>query len=196
MTIADRSERRRGRPRRRGSAVDRGGTWSVPVVPRARSGLDAGHGGAGRSPRVRCRSPRMRRRSGRRWSGGSRPMMRASVGPGDRAGPGRRPPSGNGPCASLDGERPLRSAWMQDSLEGSARGRRAGRAGDARWAHGRRVPSGRGRPARCGLEAWRIAGASLAASVLALLVVLPAVVAAAGRRPRRGFATTPQPMAG
>ena len=73
--------------------------------------------------------------------------------------------------ASLDGERPLQSAWMQDTLrellDAAGPGALADRSGGA----------GRGpfmRSPRAATRRWRIAGASLAASVLALLVVLPA----------------------
>ena len=63
-------------------------------------------------------------------------------------------------CASLDDERPLRSAWMQDTL------------GDVLEAAGLRNRSDGLRQAR-GSRYWRVVGASLAASVLALAVVLP-----------------------
>jgi hypothetical protein len=63
----------------------------------------------------------------------------------------------------LDEDRPLRSAWMHDTLgelvEAVGFGAVAGRSG----------PAGRGRSK----ASWRIAGASLAASVVALLVVVP-----------------------
>jgi hypothetical protein len=63
--------------------------------------------------------------------------------------------------ASLDGERPLRSAWIQDTL---------GEVLDAAGLGTRCNGSGKGR----GSRTWGVVGASLAASVLALLVVLPA----------------------
>jgi hypothetical protein len=64
--------------------------------------------------------------------------------------------------AALDDDRPLRSAWMQDTLremvEAAGFGARPDRSG---------------RTGRTAGERWRIVGASLAASVLALLVVMP-----------------------
>lgn len=72
--------------------------------------------------------------------------------------------------AALDDDRPLRSAWMHDTLrevvEAAGLGARPGRSGRA----------GRGRsgawPRAAGAR-WRVVGPSLAASILALLVVLP-----------------------
>jgi hypothetical protein len=73
-------------------------------------------------------------------------------------------------CAVLDGDRPLRSAWMQDTLregfEAAGLGALSDRAGAARR---RSAPSARV------LQAPRvIVWAGLAASVLAVLVVVPA----------------------
>ncbi len=69
--------------------------------------------------------------------------------------------------AALDDDRPLRLAWTQDTLREvieaagwSARPDRSGRGG-------------RGPSPRAGAGRGRIAGASLAASILAILVVLP-----------------------
>jgi len=72
----------------------------------------------------------------------------------------REPAAGRGPdWAALDDERPLQSAWLQDTLREAAEavglGARPGIAGRIR-----------GGP-------WRVAGVSLAASILLLLVVLP-----------------------
>lgn len=71
----------------------------------------------------------------------------------------------------LDAERPLQSAWMQDTLREvldvaglGALGDRFGDPGRGHSARSPRLASGR----------FRIVGASLAASILALLVVLPA----------------------
>ena len=85
--------------------------------------------------------------------------------------PGSRPPAGNWRLASLDGERPLQSAWMQDTLRELLDAAGLGALGDRSGSAGR-GPSMRSPRAATGR--WRIAGASLAASVLALLVVLPA----------------------
>jgi hypothetical protein len=73
--------------------------------------------------------------------------------------------------ASLDGERPLQSAWMQDTLRELLAAAGLGALGDRSGSAGR-GPSMRS--PRTATGRWRIAGASLAASVLALLVVLPA----------------------
>jgi hypothetical protein len=74
--------------------------------------------------------------------------------------------------AALDGERPLQSAWMQDTLKEVLEAAGLGALSGRSEAACRRRP---GRSARRVLPvSWRIVGASLAASVLALLVVLPA----------------------
>jgi anti-sigma factor RsiW len=75
-------------------------------------------------------------------------------------------------CAALDGDRPLRSAWMQDTFNegleavglGALSGRLVGTAGPGRSGRSARVLQGP-RP---------IVWASLAASILAVLVVVPA----------------------
>jgi hypothetical protein len=65
-------------------------------------------------------------------------------------------PAGPGPTwAALDDERPLDSAWIQDTLNEVAEA--------AGWP---------ARPTRAAVS-WRVVGVSLAASVLVLLVVLP-----------------------
>jgi hypothetical protein len=75
-------------------------------------------------------------------------------------------------CAALDDDRPLRSAWMQDTLrelvEAAGFGARPDRSGGAG-----RGPVRSGASSRSAGGRWRIAGASLAASVVAWLVVMP-----------------------
>jgi hypothetical protein len=69
--------------------------------------------------------------------------------------------------AALDDDRLLRSAWMQDTLrevvEAAGLGARFDRSRGGRSGHSPRAAGGR----------WRIVGASLAASILALLIVVP-----------------------
>jgi hypothetical protein len=73
--------------------------------------------------------------------------------------------------AILDDERPLRAAWIQDTLrevvEAAGLGARPDRSGQV--GCGRFGPSS---PRAAG-GGWRIVGTSLAASILALLIVLP-----------------------
>jgi hypothetical protein len=73
---------------------------------------------------------------------------------------------------ALDDERPLRAAWMRDSLrevvEAAGLGMLSDRSEGPRRGHSGRSP-------RVVRRSWRIVGASLAASVLALVVVLPMV---------------------
>jgi hypothetical protein len=71
---------------------------------------------------------------------------------------------------ALDDERPLRSAWMRDSLREVVEAAGLGVLSDPSEGarHGRS-----GRSPRVMGGGWRIVGASLAASVLALVVVLP-----------------------
>ncbi len=82
----------------------------------------------------------------------------AQQAPGFSSPPSSRPREDNAAdrfatCAALDGERPLQSAWLQDTLmEGLAASGLAGRRGRSSW--------------------W-IIGASLAASILVLVVGLP-----------------------
>lgn len=88
----------------------------------------------------------------------------------DARGASRSAPSGytsaqrEAVCAGLDDERPLRSAWMQDSV-----GEMFDAVGDLVLS----APFGRPAPRR---RAWQVTGAAvLAASVLALLVAMPAL---------------------
>jgi len=76
----------------------------------------------------------------------------------------------------LDGERPLRSAWMRDSLgevlEGAGLARRGVQA-----RNGPGEPPGRGQKAAA-QSGWRpawVTGAGVAAAILAMVIVLPAV---------------------
>lgn len=71
--------------------------------------------------------------------------------------------------AALDDDRPLRAAWMQDTLREvvEAAGLRTGQVPD-RPGRGHSAPSSRAARGR-----WWIVGSSLAASILAMLVVLP-----------------------
>jgi len=74
------------------------------------------------------------------------------------------------PWTLLDEDRPLRSAWVQDTLRELAAAAGLGASGDHPG------PGGRGRSGASSAVAgatWRVAGASLAASILALLVVVP-----------------------
>jgi hypothetical protein len=91
---------------------------------------------------------------------------------GDSAGARKREPAlGAGPSWSdLDDERPLQSAWLQDTLREvadavgfGARPERSARPGRDRSRWSARGSSG----------SWRVAGVSLAASVLILLTVVP-----------------------
>jgi hypothetical protein len=88
---------------------------------------------------------------------------RTACGPGSAAERGRN-------CSALDDDRPLRSAWMRDTFSEvveavgwGSRPVRSGRAGRGRSGPPRRAAGGH----------WRVVGASLAASILALLVVTP-----------------------
>ncbi len=75
-------------------------------------------------------------------------------------------------CAALDGDRPLRSAWMQDTLKEGL-----GAVGLGALSG---CPTGTARPGRSGRSARVLGGprliawASLAASILAVLVLVPA----------------------
>jgi hypothetical protein len=83
----------------------------------------------------------------------------------------REPVAGLGPIwAILDDERPLRSAWLHDTLREVAEAVGL----DARSEESSRAPRDRsGRSPRAPGVSWRVVGVSLAASILALLVVLP-----------------------
>jgi len=76
----------------------------------------------------------------------------------------------------LDGERPLRSAWMRDSLgeilEGAGLSRRGTRPGNGLDESPDRGPQA---PAPSGWRPAWITGAGLAAAILALVIALPAV---------------------
>ena len=83
----------------------------------------------------------------------------------------REPAAGAGPIwAILDDERPLQSAWRHDTLREVAEAAGWGTRPD-RSARAGRDRSGRS-PLGLGVS-WRVAGVSLAASILTLLVVLP-----------------------
>jgi hypothetical protein len=73
--------------------------------------------------------------------------------------------------AALDDDRPLRSAWVQDTLKEVAETAGLGALSD-RVSGTRRGWSGRS-PRTAG-GSWRVVGTSLAASILALLVIMPA----------------------
>jgi hypothetical protein len=72
--------------------------------------------------------------------------------------------------AALDDERPLRSAWMQDTLREVAQAVGLGALSD------RTSGTGRGRAGRSPRESggsWRVVGVGLAASIVAVLVMVP-----------------------
>ncbi len=76
----------------------------------------------------------------------------------------------------LDGDRPIRSAWMRDSLGEILEGAGLGRRG-TQPRNGPGEPPGRGQGAAA-QSGWRpgwVAGAGVAAAILALVIVLPAV---------------------
>jgi hypothetical protein len=76
----------------------------------------------------------------------------------------------------LDGDRPIRSAWMRDSLGELLEGAGLSRRGTP-TCNGMGEPSGRGRKA-ASQSGWRpgwVTGAGVAAAILTLVIALPAV---------------------